>query len=185
MKRIFIAIRTDPEPSFHRMYSSLRSLLGSEKINWVRLENIHLTLVFLGDTEMEMIKAAESVLKQNCTGFGEFRFGLTGVGVFKNFKEPKVIWAGIDNQDRLTELNKLITSGLNEAGFKTEERRFKPHLTIGRIKFIKNAEALKSAITRYQDTFIQEVHVKEVILYESILKPAGPVYMPLGKYSLS
>lgn len=185
MKRIFIAIQTEPEESFQRMYSSLRSLLGSEKITWVSRENIHLTLVFLGEIEEEMIKAAAIVLKRQCTGFGEFKFALTGAGVFRNFKDPKVIWAGIENPDRLIELNDLIANGLKNAGFRTEEKHFKPHITIGRVKFIKNNEALRSAITRYQDTFIQEVHVREVILYESILKQEGPIYRSLGKFSLS
>ncbi len=184
MRRIFIAIRIEPGETFSRMYSSLRSLLGNEKINWVNPEGIHLTLVFLGDTEEERIKVAGIVLKQKCTGFGEFSFTLEGTGVFGNFNNPRVIWTGIRNTEKLVELNKLIVEGLKDTGFKIEERQFRPHITLGRIKSIQNSAALQSTIERYKNTLIQEVQVKEVILFESILKPTGPVYRPVGKFQI-
>jgi 2'-5' RNA ligase len=184
MKRIFIAVRTEPGEELTRMFTSLKALLGNERITWVNMGNIHLTLVFLGDTEEERIKMTGIVLKQKCTGFGEFSFTLSGAGVFRNFNDPRVIWAGIKNPERLLDLNKLIVAGLKDTGFKMEERQFNPHITIGRIKSIKNTEELKSAITKYQNTIIQEVTVSEVILYESILKPTGPVYHSIGKFRL-
>lgn len=130
-KRIFIAVGIEPEEKFQRMYSSLTSFLANEKIKWDSMNKIHLTLVFLGDTDEERIKAAAIMLKQKCTGFGEFSFTLSGIGVFRNFNDPRVIWAGIKNSDKLIELNKLIIRGLNETGFKTEERQFRPHVTLG------------------------------------------------------
>ena len=84
MRRIFIAIKIEPENNFLRIYSSLKALSGTEKINWVDPANIHLTLAFLGDTEEERIKAAAIMLKKQCTGFGEFDFNLSGIGVFKD-----------------------------------------------------------------------------------------------------
>jgi 2'-5' RNA ligase len=184
MKRIFIAVRVEPEETFNSMYSSLRSLLGNEKINWVNPGDIHVTLVFLGDTEEERIKVAGIVLKQKCTGFGEFIFTLEGTGVFGNFNNPRVLWAGIKNPEKLIEMNKLIVEGLKDTGFKIEERHFRPHITLGRIKSIQNSDSLQSAVVRYKDTLIQEVQVKEIILFESILKPAGPVYRPVGKFQI-
>jgi 2'-5' RNA ligase len=174
MKRIFIAVRTEQGELFQRMYSSLRALLGSEKIVWVNMDKIHLTLVFLGDTDEERIKTAGILLKQKCTGFGEFR----------NLKDPKVIWAGIKNSDKLLELNKLIIEGLKDTGFKIEDRQFRPHVTIARIKRINDIDTFRSAISRYHDVFFQEVHIKEVILFESILKPGGSVYRELGNFIL-
>jgi 2'-5' RNA ligase len=184
MKRIFIAIKTEPEETFQRMYASLRAALGNENITWVSPENIHLTLVFLGEIEEERIKIAGIVLKQKCTGFGEFVIRLSGTGVFRNLNEPKVLWLGIENPDRLIMLSDLINTGLKDTGFKIEDHPFNPHITLGRIKFIKNKEILRSAIARYQDIFIQEVHVRDVILYESILKPEGPIYRPIGTFRI-
>lgn len=184
MQRIFIAIRIEPGEIFQRMFSSLRSLLGEEKIKWENTDKIHLTLAFLGDTDEERLKIAGLVLKQKCTGFGEFFFTLSGTGVFRNYNDPRVIWTGIINSDKLIELNNLIAFGLRDAGFNIEERQFKPHVTIGRIKSIKNIESFRSAISRYQDTFFQEVPVCEVILFESILRPEGSVYRELGRFNL-
>ncbi|MCU0473517.1 MAG: RNA 2',3'-cyclic phosphodiesterase [Bacteroidales bacterium] len=185
MKRVFIAIKVVPDGNLQRIYSDVKYLLNSEKISWVDPSNIHLTLSFLGDIQDAMIKTAGIVLKEKCSGFGEFTFNLKGTGVFKNFRDPRVIWTGIDHAEKLMKLNEHIINGLRGAGFIIEDRPFKPHITLGRIKLLKDFEALKSAVLRHQDTFIQEVHVTEVILYESILKFTGPVYKPIGIYKLS
>ena len=184
MKRIFIAIKIEPENNLLRIHSSLKSLLVSEKINWVDPANVHLTLAFLGDTEEDRIKVAAIMLKQKCTGFGEFDFNLSGTGVFKDYRDPRVIWIGINESEKLAELFGRIKTGLEDSGFKTEDRHFRPHITIGRIKSLKNVVALKSAVEKYRDSEIQRVTVQEVILYESILKPTGPVYKPAGIFKL-
>ncbi|MCX6332996.1 MAG: RNA 2',3'-cyclic phosphodiesterase [Bacteroidia bacterium] len=184
MKRIFIAVRIDPGNTLLELHSSLRSALAGEKINWTDPANLHLTMAFLGDTEEELIKVVSIMLSQKCTGFGAFRFNMNGTGVFKNYRDPRVIWMGIDHNEKLLQLNDQIMTGLKDAGFRIEERLFKPHITLGRIKSIRNVQVLQSALERYQDTFIQEVPVDKVILYESILKPTGPVYKPMGNFHL-
>jgi len=180
MKRIFIALKVEPGPAFLKIYSSIKAVLGNERINWVDPGNIHLTLAFLGDTLEERIKVAGIMLNQKCSGFGEFSFSLSGTGVFKNQRDPRVIWIGIVDYERLQELNQLINTGLADTGFMVEERTFKPHITIGRIKNLKTSDNLNLALERYRDTLIQTVCVNEIILFESILKPTGPIYKPLA-----
>ncbi len=184
MKRIFIALKVEPGETLLRMLSSLKAMPGNEKITWVDPANFHLTMAFPGNTEDERIIVASIMLKQKCTGFGEFGFKLSGSGVFKSFSDPRIIWIGTENHEKVTDLNNLITTGLKDTGFKIEERQFRPHITLGRIKSIKDKEALKSVVSRYQNTFFQEVPVTEVILFESILKPTGPVYKPIGRFRL-
>ena len=184
MKRIFIALKVIPEPSLIEIYSSFKSILRDERITWVDPVNIHLTLAFLGDTEEERIEIAAVMLKQKCNGFGEFDFLLLGTDVFKNLRDPRVIVIGIKEFDRLRVLNELVKTGLKDTGFKIEERPFKPHITIGRIKYLKNHEDLKLALEKYNDKPIQKVTIKEVILYESILKSTGAIYKPLGIFKL-
>jgi 2'-5' RNA ligase len=184
MKRVFIAIKTDAGAELLRMISSLKALLASEKIKWVDTSNIHLTLAFLGDTEEKIIKILELMLKDKCAGFHDFEFVLTGTGVFKNYRDPKVIWAGIRSSDRLSELNNTIVNGLKENRINVEERTFRPHLTIGRIRSIKDTENLKNVLEKYSGTEFQTVKVKEVILFESILMQTGPLYKQLGSYHL-
>jgi 2'-5' RNA ligase len=184
MKRIFIAVKLDAGADLLRMISSLKALLGEESIKWVDPGNIHLTLAFLGDTEEKRIRILGSLLKDKCSGFGEFEFTLAGTGVFKNFRDPHVIWAGIRSSKRLSDLNSKISTGLKETGFNIEERSFKPHLTLGRIRSLKDPENLKSVLERYRETEFQTVPVKEVILFESILMQKGPFYKPLGTFVL-
>jgi 2'-5' RNA ligase len=185
MKRIFIAVKTDAGADLLKMIASLKDLLGKESIKWVDPANIHLTLAFLGDTEEKRIRILSSLLIDKCSGFGEFDFTLAGTGVFKNFRDPRVIWAGIRSSERLSDLNSKISTGLKETGFNTEERSFKPHLTLGRIRSLKDPENLKSALERYRETEFQTIQVREVFLFESILTQKGPIYKPLGNFKLT
>lgn len=185
MKRIFIAVRIDPEPTFIRILSSLKSVLGGERISWTDPANIHLTLEFLGETEENLIKAISVMLKTRCIRFGQFSFRLKGTGLFGSLCDPRVIWVGIEGHERLSRLKEEIAGGLRDIGFSIEERPFRPHITLGRIKSVRDPHALRSALEKYKDTDIQEVMVERVILYESILKPAGAVYRIIGEFALN
>ena len=184
MKRIFIAVNVHPGPVLLKTTAAIKALLASESIKWTELANTHLTLAFLGDTEEKRIMILSKMLREKCSGFGEFSFTLAGTGVFKNFRDPRVIWAGIRSSEQLAKLSQTINSGLAENDFPVEERPFKPHLTLGRIRSIKDPENLKSVIDRYIETEFQTITVNEVILYESILMQTGPVYKALDKYTL-
>jgi len=184
MQRVFIAVNVHPESELLRMFSSLRAQLGAEKIKWVDPENIHLTLAFLGDTEEKKIKIIAGILKERCNGFQEFEFVLAGAGVFKNYSDPRVIWAGIELSEKLMMLNNIITEGLREYGFVVEDRPFNPHLTLGRIKSLRDTENLKSALEKYRDVVFQRVEVNEVTFYESILMKTGPIYRVLGTFGV-
>jgi RNA 2',3'-cyclic 3'-phosphodiesterase len=179
MKRIFIALKVNPGETLVNLVSSIKSGLINEGIKWINLDNIHITLAFLGDTEENMINILRSKLKDKCEGSGKFELMLQGTGLFKNYHDPRVIWAGIEMSEKLTHLNAFVIDAVREAVPGIEERPFKPHLTLGRIKFINNKPALEALLKKFHETKIQRVPVNEVILYESILKPDGPLYNPL------
>ena len=185
MKRIFIALKVEASAELLRMIATFKALLANESITWVDPVNIHITLSFLGDTEEKKIGALANMLKPRCSGFGEFEFNLAGTGVFKNFRDPRVIWVGIQSSEKLLMLSKIISDGLNENGLDIEERQFKPHLTLGRIKSVRDKENLKTVLERYRDSLFETVYVSEVILYESILTLMGPIYIPLGNFMLT
>jgi len=185
MKRLFIAVKTEPEGDLLRMFSSVKSLLGTESIRWVDPANLHITLAFLGDTEEKRIGFLQSMLEEKCAGFGEFDFILAGAGVLKNYRDPRVIWVGIRSQERLTMMYNAIAEGLKHIGFELKERQFRPHLTLGRIKSCRDTENLKSVLEKYSDQQFQIIHVNEVSLFESILTRTGPIYKSLGNFSLS
>jgi 2'-5' RNA ligase len=184
MKRIFIAVKIEEDENFIRIVSSLRSALSDEQIKWTRTGNNHITLAFLGDTEEKMIAPLDNMLKEKCSGTGEFDIVLKGLGVFKNLRDPRIIWTGIKNPENLMKLNSSIISGLNETGIKTEERPFSPHLTLGRIRRIDDKTALRSLLENHRETLVLKQTIDKVILYESILSQAGSIYNPLAGYKL-
>lgn len=184
MKRIFIAVKIDPGENLLNMISSLKAGFKDEKIKWTETENFHLTIAFLGNTEESRIKAINNMLLTTCEGFGEFEIVIKGAGVFKKISDPRIIWTGIETSDKLNKLYDCINSGLKGTGISLEERTFRPHLTLGRIKSIRDHDNLRSLVARYLNAEMQSQPVNEVILYESILFQTGPVYNPLGKYPL-
>jgi 2'-5' RNA ligase len=146
--------------------------------------NIHITLAFLGDTEVERIKDLGMMLEEVCKGFGQFTFNLVGTGLFKNYRDPRVIWIGIDDAKELLKLNNDVIKGLSRSGFIIENKPFRPHLTIGRVKSINNRDQLQTNMERYHEIKFQTVTVNEIILFESILRPSGPQYIPIQYFSL-
>ena len=178
-KRIFIAVKIKPNDVFTDIISSLKAGLSNENIRWTRKGNIHITLAFLGDTDEEKITTISMMLKKICGGSGKFELNIKGLGIFKNLSNPRVIWSGIESPEEFPWLHNQIMTGLRNSGFIIEERPFKPHLTIGRIKYIKDKTLLNTLIERYQNKEIQRIEINEVILYESIILPSGPVYKPL------
>jgi 2'-5' RNA ligase len=184
MKRIFIAVKIEPQESLLQMLSSFKSMSGGDIIKWTDPYNIHITLAFLGDTEDTRIGNISRMLSEKCEGSGRFELIIKGAGVFKSFKDPHVIWTGIAPSEKLSRIFGIIKDGLYETGIKTGDRTFKPHLTLGRIKSIKPDSRLKELIGRYKDTELQKVSVGEVTLFESILLQKGAFYKTIIKIKL-
>jgi 2'-5' RNA ligase len=184
MKRIFIAVKVNPEETFLNMISSFKSVLFNENIKWINPENIHITLAFLGNTEENLIKGISSMLEKVCEDSRNFELTIRGTGVFRNINDPRIIWTNIDNSEDLLKLADKILIGLTNIDIKTDEKPFKPHITIGRIKHLKNKETFKDLTEQYQNTELQRLHINGVTLYESILLPQGPKYIPLERFKL-
>ncbi|MEO0009483.1 MAG: RNA 2',3'-cyclic phosphodiesterase [candidate division WOR-3 bacterium] len=150
-------------------------------VKWVKPEQMHITLAFLGDVTPEFIGNAESALRQSISDFPEFICRLTGLGVFPSMNRARVIWAGVGaGADRVTVLQKRVVQALQQIGFVPEKRPFSPHLTLGRLREPVNAQFISGK------SFISsEWLVSEVIVYQSELRAAGPVYTPLIRLRLS
>ena len=176
MKRTFIAVRVDAGNELKDAMAILKSGLKNENIKWVDINNLHVTLAFIGDTDEPLIRSVDSMLKNNLTSFGIFDFSLTGFGVFRNFNDPRIIFTGIENPEGLARAHEIVRNGLEGLEIKLEERQFMPHLTIGRIKVLRDKNNLQNLIQKYTGTPLQTVTVSEIVYYESILLPTGPVY---------
>ena len=182
--RTFIAVKIEPERELKTFFRELKKLFSEESIKWVDEDNLHLTLRFLGETTNEQVQMLLSSLKKIALQTGNFKIKLKGVGYFKSNRFPRVIFI---NATELTNL-KLLAASIEEesqnTGFEPEGREFNPHLTLGRIKYLKNRDRLIQFISEWKDSEFQEVLIKEIILYQSILNEKEPVYKPLGKFEL-
>jgi 2'-5' RNA ligase len=184
MKRLFLAVDLNPGTSLSDAFDNIRHTLRMEKINWVRKDQMHLTLAFMGDTEEDIIPALVAGFETVMNARHSFKLTLAGLGVFRNIHDPRVLWTGCESENEFqlikTETDKVLTS----LAFEVEDRPFSPHLTLGRIKFMRHPNHLAQLIGVYKDTVFQSENVRKIILYESRLTPEGPEYTPVHKFDL-
>jgi 2'-5' RNA ligase len=184
MIRTFIGVKIEVAEDLKNAVALLKHNLRNENIKWVDFNNLHVTLGFIGSTEDLAVTKVIHMLKDKFTGFGDIEFSIAGLGVFKSFKDPKIIFSGIENRDKLIDAHEAMKEGLKELDIKLEERQFNPHLTIGRIKVLDNRKNLQELILGYSGKKFQHVTITEVVYYESVLLPTGPIYKPITKVIL-
>jgi len=141
------------------------------KIKWVEKENLHITLLFLGE------KNPEDVLKLIYDfKFESFDVSLKDFGVFPDIKRPRVLWMGVNQgKERIKELYENLVFRLERLNIE-KEKRFTPHLTIGRVKFGK----ISYAKIEYESEIF---NVEKFVLFSSTLNPDGPIYEKIKIFS--
>lgn len=184
MKRLFIAIKIHPDPNFLEILRSLKRQLNAEKIKWVEEHNMHVTLKFFGDTPEEKIPVISGKIVLATNNMAPFQISLSRTGLFGSSYQPRVIWFGIDPSEKFSLLASNIFEKLLEIGYEPDRQNFVPHLTIGRIKNIKNKKLLQQLLFEYKDTIIQKELINTLYLFESILKPQGPEYKVIDQFNL-
>ena len=177
MKRLFAAIKIHPSANYIRLFNEISSQLRHERIKWVEPENMHLTLKFLGETEEKQIPVIQQVLSNAADNVKPFTLKISNTSIFGSRYNPKVIWFGIEKSPELESLVQNIFAGLEKQGWESDRQNFVPHLTIGRIKELKDKPLFQNIIGKYNTVEIQEENVKEITLYESILRREGPLYL--------
>ncbi len=183
-KRLFIGVKVDFNNRTEKFFSSIPGILGEAEIKLTKPENMHVTLKFLGDVRPDKITQISSKLKLISDKFSEFEPLLKGVGVFKDFYHPKILWFGLRNCPSFEKLKNEIENSLSDLGFEIDFRNFAPHLTVGRFKEPGPVEQLRKFVNMNREVYLQTVPVRELALFESILKPEGPEYTILQKFQL-
>jgi 2'-5' RNA ligase len=159
----------------------LQKGLGSA-VRWVPMENMHLTLKFLGDVSPANVEMLSQMLRAEADLFGCFDLHLGGLSSFPNLKRPRVIYIGIQAPATLAALQRGIDSASLRLGYESEERGFSPHLTIGRVKQSVTAteqQAIRRALEETRIDLLGTARVDSVHLYKSDLQPNGSVYTRL------
>ena len=151
-------------------------------VRWVPMENMHLTLKFLGDVSPANIDMLSQMLRAEADLFHCFDLHVSGLGSFPSLKRPRVIYIGIQAPAALETLQRGIESASRRLGYESEERGFSPHLTIGRVKQNVTASEQQTIRRALEETTIDSLgtaRVDSVHLYKSDLKPSGSVYTRL------
>ena len=185
--RSFLAFELPPEirEIVDRVSRQVRT--SPLEASWVRPENIHLTVVFLGDVETEEMEAIGRVVRGVCEGHHPFPVSLKAMGCFPNSSRPRVLWLGLEGDlERMSRFRDGIQQGLKPFGVQQEERPFKPHLTLGRFRKPNRMEAqLNGLISSYADLASPVCTLHELILFKSDLKPGGAVYTKMQSFPLA
>jgi len=178
--RAFIAIDL-PRPveeKLGRLQGDLRRTQAP--VSWVKSKSIHITLKFLGNIYPEQAPAIEKALEEIAAVRAPFPLRAGGCGAFPSMKQMRVIWVGLrGGSDPLLELQRQVEKAMAQLGFKAEDRPFKPHLTVGRVKGKNRLRPLQEALLEHGDFETEPFDVREIVLYKSDLKPEGAIYTPL------
>ena len=153
-------------------------------IKWVRPENMHITLKFLGDIQPDQIDSIENVIRDVAGSVTPFNVWIRGAGCFPNEHHPRVLWLGIFTKTEIPgHMARDLNGRLAVLGFQTEKRKFKPHLTLGRVRTLKNIGQVVGRMR--QEGFESDgFHVNQIHLMQSRLKPSGAEYSVLKSIDL-
>lgn len=178
--RVFIAINFTPKVQSH--LSSIIQKLRKEAVrgNFTRSENIHLTLVFLGEVSPNRVQEIIEVMNEATFNRDSFEIAIEGIGTFMNRGE-QLYWCGVRESDVLVDLQHALNTGLKEAGFSVDEKAFKPHITLGRRCIMSKKFERKT----FEETIAPAyMEVTEINLMKSEHKNGKLVYSSIGKANL-
>ena len=155
------------------------------KVRWVRPENIHLTLKFLGDIDPGDIANVGEAMAAAVGEWAPLKLSVGGIGFFPGVKRPRVIWVGLGGEiQALQNLQRNLDQRLADLGFAKEKKSFKGHLTLGRFKGASNRETIRQIMSDYSDAGREEFTANRIILFKSDLKPSGAIYTRLKQVEL-
>jgi 2'-5' RNA ligase len=187
--RVFVALEIPAavRDNLAAQVQELRELsakVADKRPRWVRPENLHVTLKFIGEVspaKLEGIRGALSAIRSDA--LVEIKF--CGLGFFPNEQYPRVLWAGLDASANLPSLAGDIDSALETQGFPRERRAFTPHLTLARIEPPGLHEKLRAAIQKNGVREFGAFQARDFYLIESKLKPSGAEYTTLASYPIT
>jgi 2'-5' RNA ligase len=152
-------------------------------VRWVSGKNIHLTLKFLGESEPSRLKQLGDKLEPFLKAYKSFEIQIGGLGAFPSTSNPRVVWIGVQAPPILEKLVREIEDISAIVGYERENRRFSPHLTLGRVS--QSADRMQNqliieAMQQAQVVELGMVRVEAIVMMKSLLTPAGPIYSPLS-----
>ena len=182
--RLFVALKIPPavRENLATLLVSMRAV--TKEPRWVRAENLHVTLKFLGEV-------AEGRVAEVPSALGEIRsdkpvaLEFRGLGFFPNERHPRVFWAGMEGAPNLKSLAEDIEGVVEKLGIPPEKREFSPHLTLARFERPHLPEALRKLIAENQQRDFGSLRTNDFHLIQSKLKPTGAEYTTLATFQFA
>ncbi len=182
--RSFLAIdlHAPMQAKLEEVVTTLRSK-ANLPVRWVAGKNIHLTLKFLGESELDQLRELENAMLPCLQTYASFDIRVGGLGAFPVSGHPRVIWVGVQAPPILEQIANEVESISVNQGYERENRRFSPHLTLGRVSQSANPQQallIREMLHKTQVAELGTIQVDAVTLIQSVLTPAGPIYSPLS-----
>jgi len=176
--RLFVAIEL-PEGQRERLAQLCAGVPGAK---WVRPENMHLTLRFIGEIENGLADDVDAALMK--LQAPRFDLTLDGVGFFGKPSAARMLWAGVGKCDALMRLQAKVEATVQRAGLPAEERKFAPHVTLARLRGAP-MHRLERFVGENADFLSGPFPVDRFVLYSSFLSSSGAIYTPEAVYPLT
>lgn len=182
--RSFIAIDLPAkiQTRLDKVSAQLQERLEDVPVRWVPVENIHLTLKFLGDVSESNLEVLKDVLRTVVANYDKFEISIGGMGAFPQARRPRVIWIGIESPPELASIQRNIESETARLGYARERRPFSPHLTLARVSRgagARDVRKVAEVFNSFKVGFLGVARVEAVRLYRSELQPGGAIYTGL------
>jgi RNA 2',3'-cyclic 3'-phosphodiesterase len=188
--RAFIAVdlSADVLDRLSQVMVGLREEIGDGAVRWIPVENMHLTLKFLGDVSLSNVDRLKEIIQTSAAGCPMFAVSVGGVGAFPSLLRARVVWAGVEGPPDLVTVQRMIDVETARLGYASENRPFKPHLTLGRVSRNVGPKELQKIAQVLKDKkvgFLGVTQVKEVHLFRSDLQSNGAMYTRICSATLA
>jgi 2'-5' RNA ligase len=171
--RVFMGMPLSPE--IRRYVLDIReSLTGClPEVRWVKPENLHVTLKFIGYCDVDDLGALIDLMKKACV-YLPLTLGVGGIGGFPSQGSARVIWVGAkDEENKVDKLYGYLERGAEKVGFPREKRHYKPHITVGRAK--RTPVRIPPGMVSVMEP-VRMLKVEDMVLFRSVLKKTGAEY---------
>jgi 2'-5' RNA ligase len=178
--RTFIALDLDSHILDGLVRAQRQLAAPGDKVKWVERANLHVTLKFLGDVAEERINDVCTLVRRAAAEVEAFDYDVCGLSVTPPHGPLRMVWGNIDDPSGLMAvLHEHLDAALAGLGFREENRQFRPHITVARIKHVGNPAAFRAAVIAFAGAQFGVAHGDEVVAYASTLTGEGPIYAPL------
>jgi 2'-5' RNA ligase len=187
MMRLFFAVLLDDhtKQQVALVQETMKRALAGQRISWVKAENLHLTLRFLGEQDEKGLRQAIEVAQSVASQHSFFHFVVRGAGAFPDTRRARVLWVGVEEPvEPLYHLAHHLEQNLRQYGFPPEDKPFRSHITLARIKEPPPAQVVQRLLESLPDEPLGGVEVRSFVLMQSVLHPNGSVYTPVQEFPL-